>query len=172
LAPERPAIALDIHSEAQSRRMSLEKWARVAGALSSDIGGSFVLIGSPREAARSRAFLSRLPASVRVRDQCGRTSSGQLAGVLASCDVLLSSDSGPAHLANALGVPTVVLFGAGDDRITEPFNPAGRQVIRLPGLECAPCVANRCRLGTPRCLEDLDERVIVRAVAAALDSRG
>ncbi len=168
---ERPAIAINLHSEAQARRMSLEKWARIAAAITTGLARTIVLVGSVHEVARTDEFLALLPPTVGVVNLCGRTTAGQLAGVLAACDAVVSSDSGPAHLANAIGVPTVVLFGAGDERITVPFNPAGRHVLRLDGLSCAPCVKNRCRLGRPVCLEDLDESAVVRAVAAAIEAR-
>jgi lipopolysaccharide heptosyltransferase II len=168
---ERPAVAINLHSEAQARRMSLDKWARIAGAIAPGLARTIVLVGSVHDVARTEAFLERLPPTIRVANVCGRTTAGQLAGVLAACDVVLSSDSGPAHLANAIGVPTVVLFGAGDERTTVPFNPAGRHVLRLEGLPCAPCVQNRCRLGRPVCLDDLDESAVVGAVAAAIGAR-
>lgn len=165
---EHPVVALNVHSEAQARRMSLPKWARIASALAPAVARTIVLVGSPRETVRTNEFLALLPSDVPVVNLCGRTTPGQLAGVLAACDAVLTSDSGPAHLANALGVPTVVLFGAGDERSTAPFNPSGRQVIRVAGLPCAPCVKNECRFGEPICLEHLDETTIILAVAAAV----
>ncbi|MDQ6888895.1 MAG: hypothetical protein M3Z56_01250, partial [Bacteroidota bacterium] len=79
--------------------------------------------------------------------------------------VVLSTDSGVAHLSNALGVPTVVLFGAGDENKTAPFNKEKCTTIRLGQLSCEPCENNTCkRFGTPKCLTLLSEKMIIDEV--------
>jgi hypothetical protein len=60
-------------------------------------------------------------------------------------------------------------MGAGDERETAPYNGARRRLIRVPGLDCAPCVKNTCRFGTPSCLTRLDNDEILAAVESLLD---
>jgi len=72
-------------------------------------------------------------------------------------------------VANALGVETVVLFGAGNENNTAPYNKSNRTIIRLGQLACEPCVSNTCKLyGVPQCLVRLDENIIVSAVISVL----
>jgi ADP-heptose:LPS heptosyltransferase len=72
------------------------------------------------------------------------------------------------HLANALGVHTIALFGAGNERNTAPYNANKRTLIRFGELPCEPCVKNVCKFGTPRCLMGMDNLQIVEAVTQAL----
>ena len=89
---------------------------------------------------------------------------------MASAGVMLSTDSGPAHLANALGTHTVVLFGAGREENTAPFNKELRNIIRLGQLSCEPCEKNICvRYATPQCLERLNSERIVETVKLHLN---
>ena len=79
--------------------------------------------------------------------------------------MILSTDSGPAHLANAIGLPVVVLFGAGNEFNTAPFNKQKRMIIRYGQLNCEPCVKNTCKLyDVPKCMEMLDELQIISAL--------
>ena len=86
---------------------------------------------------------------------------------------MLTTDSGPAHLANALGTHTVVLFGAGDENNTAPYNHEYRTIIRLGKLDCEPCRKNVCiRYGTPQCLEQLDTHMIIQTTQLQLNGQG
>jgi heptosyltransferase-2 len=85
-----------------------------------------------------------------------------LAGVLAHLDVLVTNDSGPMHLAAALGVRTVALFGPTDPRRTAPAG-AGHAVLHRD-LWCSPCFKRRCPLVYHGCLRGIE----VGAVAAAV----
>lgn len=86
----------------------------------------------------------------------------RLAGVVAHLDAAVANDSGPMHLAAALGVATVALFGPTDPRRTAPAG-EGHAVLRRD-LWCSPCFRRRCPLLHHRCLE----RIAVEEVAAAV----
>ena len=90
-----------------------------------------------------------------------------LAGVLAHLDVLVTNDSGPMHLAAALGVPCVALFGPTDRRRTAPAG-EGHRVVSLD-LWCSPCFRRRCPLLHHRCLRGIDAPTVADAALAALD---
>jgi len=60
----------------------------------------------------------------------------------AACDLFLTNDSGPMHIASALGVPTVAIFGATDSGATGPTG-ASSTVVRVP-VECSPCLLREC----------------------------
>jgi ADP-heptose:LPS heptosyltransferase len=157
----RLAVGLNVHSEAASRRMPLSLWAEIGRRLIAETDSILVLTGAPGERERTQTLARMLARDDRVLDMAGRTAITELPGLLASLDLLISSDSGPAHLANAVGTHTVVLFGAGDERCTAPYNAGHRTVIRVEGFECAPCRSNRCFLGEiPPCLAAMDPRRI------------
>ncbi len=157
-------IGLNINSEAVSRRMSPSKGASIVDALVEAFDAAVVLIGAPQQAHSTAA----LAALVRHRDRChdmaGRTDLTQLAHMLAKLDALVSVDSGPAHLGNAVGTPTVVLFGAGNESKTAPCNPAGLRVMRNEQLACLRCGRNICDTGDVACLEDIHPERVVEAV--------
>jgi len=90
-----------------------------------------------------------------------------LGAILSSLLALVGNDSGPAHLASALGVRTFALFGPTDDRRTAPMAPEGK-VLRHP-LDCAPCDQQTCPLVHQACLRDLAPSEVFAAVAAQLN---
>ena len=100
----------------------------------------------------------------------GKTVLPELCRFLASARLMISTDSGPAHLANALGTETIVLFGAGNEVHTAPFNKDLCTVIRLGELSCEPCEKNTCvRFATPQCLERLSSLKIAETALSKLN---
>ena len=83
-----------------------------------------------------------LQAPGRLLDMRGKLSISELVAVLDGAQSVLSTDSGPAHIAAALGRPTLVLFGATDWHRTKPAGP--RVSIHTAGLFCSPCLKRRC----------------------------
>jgi heptosyltransferase-2 len=97
-----------------------------------------VVFGGPGEEA-----LAREVAGGAALDLGGRTDLPTLAAGLASCRAVVTNDSGPMHLAAAVGTPVVALFGAGEPRETGPLGP-GHRVLRHAALACVPCRKNVC----------------------------
>lgn len=93
----------------------------------------------------------------------GRTSLQAQAALCAAAEVVVSNDSGMAHLAAAVGSATVAIFGSTCSSWTAPLGPRVRVVQRAP--VCAPCFQRTCTIGLP-CLT----RIEVREVLAAIDS--
>ncbi|MDH3402332.1 MAG: lipopolysaccharide heptosyltransferase II [Acidobacteriota bacterium] len=91
---------------------------------------------------------------------------GELAAVLAAHRALLTNDSGPMHLAAALGVHCAALFGPTDPARTAPSG-AGHEVL-YGHRWCSPCFRRRCPLGHHRCMTDLPATAAVAAVEAGL----
>lgn len=90
-----------------------------------------------------------------------------LAGVLAHLDLLVTNDSGPMHLAAALGVPCVSLFGPTDPRRTAPVGEGHR--ILYTNRWCSPCFRRRCPLIHHRCLRDIGSDEALVAVRSLLE---
>ena len=93
-----------------------------------------------------------------------------LAGVLSHLDVLVTNDSGPMHLAAALGVPTVALFGPTDPRRTAPAGD-GHEVLSR-NLWCSPCFRRHCPLLHHGCLKGLPVGEVADAAEGILNARG
>jgi len=92
-----------------------------------------------------------------------------LTGLMAASAVVLTTDSGPAHLANSVGAPTIVLFGAGNEYNTAPYNKQNLTVLRYGKLSCEPCVKNTCKLyGIPKCMQLIDELQIINTLSVYL----
>jgi heptosyltransferase-2 len=118
--------------------------ATVARRLTTERSATCVLVGS-RGDASTAAAIRRSLRGMRVVDLTGRTTLEMLAAVLASADVCVSNDSGAMHLASAVGVPLVAIFGPTNERATGPLVRAGRRadVLTHP-VWCRPCMLREC----------------------------
>jgi heptosyltransferase-2 len=166
------AVVVNFNSEASSRRMPLNKARSILNALTAAFADTnFILIGAPRESAFIDEVLTGLNNSNQLQNFAGKTDLAGLAGLMASSKAVLTTDSGPAHLANAVGAPTIALFGAGNENNTAPYNKNNLTVIRYGELICEPCVRNTCKLyGIPKCMEMLDEIKIINALSLYLNN--
>ena len=168
-AEKKKALIININSEAVSRRLPKEKAISIITALRNKITEEIILVGSHKEKEFVDEVYTALPDNTNITNNAGKTNLQELVTLFSSCNVILTTDSGPAHVANALGVHTIVLFGAGNENNTAPYNIKNRSIIRLGQLACEPCVSNVCKLyGVPQCLLRLDETLIASAVYNAL----
>lgn len=135
--PGTPVIGIFPGGNASSRRWDADRFAAVAAELAA-AGAGVVVFGGPSE----RELGARVAGEVAI-DVSGRTDLGLLAAGLASLDLLVTNDSGPLHLAAAVGTPAVALYGAGDPRVTGPLG-SGHIVLQRSELPCVPCVRNEC----------------------------
>jgi heptosyltransferase-2 len=136
--------------------------AALAGALETR-GMRAVFLGAPAAATLLEAV--RACATSPPRSLVGRDRPEILPALLAELDVLVGADSGPAHLAAAVGTATVTLFGPTDPRLTAPRGPRQRALWRQPA--CAPCFLARCPIDH-RCLDAIRWEEVEVAVQAAL----
>lgn len=134
-----------------------ERTAELCRRLDSE-GGVAVLLGAPADVARAERVARAAPALSVV----GRDEPQLLPALLGELDALVAGDTGVTHLAAALGVPTVALFGPTDPRLTAPRGPAA--VLDHP-VPCAPCFYRVCPIDHP-CLAGIG----ADAVAAAIRS--
>lgn len=100
----------------------------------------------------------------RAIDLAGVTSLGELSSLIEECDLLLTNDSGPMHIASALGVPLVALFGSTDQKATGPYR--GGVVIDKK-VSCSPCLKRKCPIDF-RCMTTISVEEVVEAVEKIL----
>jgi heptosyltransferase II len=124
-------------SFASSRRWSPARFRELVALLGRE-GHSVVVFGGPAE----RELTAEVAGDAAI-DLGGRTDLPLLAAGLASCRLLVTNDSGPMHLAAAVGTPVVALFGAGDPSETGPLGP-GHHIVRHAELPCIACRKNAC----------------------------
>lgn len=163
-------VLVNFNSEAESRRMPVDKGRAVINLLTSTFSDTtFTFIGSPKEAAFVNEITDGANNRDRIENFAGKTDLAGLAGLMASSAAILTTDSGPAHLANAVGTPTIVLFGAGNEHNTAPYNKQKLSILRAGKLDCEPCVKNTCTLyGIPKCMQLLDELQMITALRVYL----
>lgn len=169
-AVNKKRVIVNFNSEAASRRMPLDKGRHLIGLLTSTFTDStFTFIGSAKETVFVSQLIIGSENADRLENFAGKTDLKGLCGLIADSAVVLTTDSGPAHLANGLGKPVVVLFGAGNETNTAPYNKQDMNVLRYGNLECEPCVRNTCELyGIPKCMQLLDELQIINALSLYL----
>jgi heptosyltransferase II len=114
------------------------------------------LFGSERDRPVTGAIAAAAPGSI---DLAGRTSLAQAVDLLSRAGAVVSNDSGLMHVAAAVGVPVIALYGSSDPAYTPPLSPRAR-ILSL-GLDCSPCFKRECPLGHLNCLRQLaPERVL------------
>ncbi len=163
---EDPFIAFHISASKLPRAWHAERFGDVARRLSERTGLRIVLFGTASEAPVHRAFTSVCPETL---DLAGRTSIGGMAALLERCRLFVGNDSGPMHVAAAVGAPVAAVFGPGAPHKTRPYLPPGRFRVVYAGLPCSPCRQSfwkDCRpspAGKPPCLEAVSPDAVVRA---------
>jgi heptosyltransferase II len=117
-----------------------ERFGQLGRRIHAELGGRFLILGS----AADRALASRIGniAGAGAVDLTGKTTLAQAMALIARCRVFVTNDSGLMHVAAALGVPLVAVFGSTDPARTGPLSRNSR-VIYKP-IPCAPCLKARC----------------------------
>ncbi|MGC4117539.1 MAG: glycosyltransferase family 9 protein [Myxococcales bacterium] len=144
-----------------NKRWPPERFAEVVRALR-ERGFAPLLLGGPGDAETLAAVRAALPDG--IPDTAG-LGIGGLAAAIERSAVVVSNDSGPVHLASALGVPVVALFGPTSPERWRPLSPRSEVVRRT--LPCSPCSnhgAATCPLGHHDCLKDLPTEAVLAAV--------
>lgn len=113
-----PRIALNVGASRAYKRWPTERWESVAQALIA-AGRSLVFVGDSKDAESVAAITPSLLGQ--YVNLAGQTTLRELASVLAACDLLVTADTGPMHIAVAVGTPVVALFGATDPRRHGPY---------------------------------------------------
>lgn len=170
-----PLVAIFPGANAPARRWPAERFAEVARRLAA-AGRRVVVLGGPAERALTAAVAAAEPLAL---DLGGRTDLVDLAAILSLCDLVVTNDTGPMHLAGAVGTPTVSLWGSSDPAEVAQTGSADTRVSGAE-LPCAPCRRNHChRRGRGTVLDDahvecmrlIDVQDVVGAAEATLERR-
>lgn len=137
-----------------AKRWPPDHWALLASRLHERCGVQPILVGAHSDLAISDAVMEGAHGSVvSLVDQ---TSVDQLVALIARADLLVTGDSGPMHIAVAVGTPLIAVFGPTDPAVYGPYRPVATTRVLRKDLPCSPCytLANtaECPLGDPICM--------------------
>ncbi len=148
-----------------------ERWAQVIDELTRTLPGvAVVLSGAPSERDLADAVLKGIQLTANIVSLAGALTVKELGALLESADCVLTGDTGPLHIASAVGASVVCLSGAADPDRTGPTSPRDLVVIRRD-LPCVPCQDRNCHRGDIACMTGLPVEWVVNAAAKRMEKR-
>jgi len=159
--PYKPILALHPFSRWRYKEWLIQNYTRLINHIGSQYPVSIVVTGAPEERGRVAEMVSG--SSVDAHNLAGKTSLGELPAVLKKCSLLIGIDSAAVHIAAAVGIPTITIFGP-----SSPVNwaPRGKQHrIIQKDLPCVPCRQKGCNNSeVSRCLNELEPEEVIPLV--------
>lgn len=165
----KPVVALNPGASNRIKCWSPRRFARLGDRLMTELGVGVVVVGGADERDLAEAIVSGM--KYPPLDLVGRTTLPQLGAVLKCCTTIVTGDTGPLHMATAVGTPAVALFGAINPERTGPVG-EGHRVIRHQEVPCVPCVADRCvNPVIMECMKKITVEEVFNAVEEMLKGR-
>ena len=163
LDPRKPAVGLMPGAEyGPAKRWPADHFAALAGRLASE-GRQVWVFGSARERALGTVIAQGRPA---IHDLTGRTELIDVVDLLSAAQCAVTNDSGLMHVAAAVGIRVVAIYGSSSPGHTPPLSK--RAEVLYLGLNCSPCFERQCPLGHLNCLVQITpERVLGRVLEGA-----
>jgi lipopolysaccharide heptosyltransferase II len=166
---DRPVVALNPGATHAVNRWPADRFAELADLITKSLPAKVLVIGGPDDVSLADEIVVRSrskPPSI-----AGRTSLLQLGAVLERCCLLVSGDTGPLHMATAVGTKVIALFGAADPERTGPLG-TGHRIVRAPSVACVPCRSRDCSNPVYReCMEKITASMVLSALSEMLPSR-
>ncbi|HVF43602.1 MAG TPA: lipopolysaccharide heptosyltransferase II [Pyrinomonadaceae bacterium] len=153
-------------TNSRAKRWHADRFAALADRLIEEAGATVLLIGAGDELGVTKEVLAKMRHRPVVLT--GETTLAETTAILSVCGLLVTNDTGPAHLASALGRPTLVIFGPTNPLTTRPFAP-GAEIVRRPP-DCAPCMLRDCPIDH-RCMTAIEVGEVFARAVALLDRR-
>lgn len=159
-----PHVVMAPASRWPSKNWPVEKFAEAARHLQAAHGANITLIGAPGEESFCATIATALAG--KCRNAGGKTTLPEMGSIIASADVLVANDSGPVHMAAALGIPTVVMYGPTNPTLIGPYG-TGHHILQPP----TPCDCGRqrvCRHPDTACIKQITSERVIQAVEQIL----
>jgi len=136
-------IVLNPGGDAVYKRWPAEYFAQLGDLLIEKTGAEVLVVGGEKD----RPVVERLVSQMHGRaiDLAGKLSLPELAALFSTCDLLVTNDTGPMHLAVAVGIPVVALFGPGKPERYGPYGGKGLHRFLYHPVVCSPCTNFECR---------------------------
>lgn len=150
-------LAVAPMSRWKTKNWPVERYEELLERCVSELGAQVRILGGKEDVMAG----DMLAAKTGAVSFCGRTSIAQTLGILKNSRLLVCNDSGPMHMAAALRVPCVALFGPTIPDRTGPYGP-GNTVVRAGN--CPPCRRRSCPRGTMECMDAITPEIVFNAV--------
>ncbi len=150
-------------ANSRAKQWSPERFAEAGRLLAERLDAGVALFGSPSEADLCSAVAEDIGSE--AENLAGQTTLAEFIDLVAACRVFLTNDSGAMHVAAALGVPTVAVFGPTDETATGPVSSSVR-VVREP-VDCSPCLLRDCPIDH-RCMTRVEVGRVVEEAGLVL----
>ena len=147
-----------------SKQWSAESFSKLAGKLIAK-GHHIVLIGSAKDQSLCQAIEQQASKTSSITNLAGQTSIDQIIHFLPACAALVCHDSGLMHIAAALQLPLVAIYGSTNPEHTPPLSRSAQVIYKA--LDCSPCYKRECPLGHHRCMKDIQPEEVFAAIIAA-----
>jgi heptosyltransferase I len=154
-------IALNVGASSVYKQWHADRWSDLARRVFEN-GYAPIVIGGPNDAEAAAKIVSGSGIGDALINLAGKTSLRSLAAVLASCDLLVSADTGPLHLASGIGTPVVALFGPTNPLRTGPYG--DRNVVIWKKLPCSPCYRKPTCDGRVDCMVEISADDVLSAI--------
>lgn len=158
----KPLVAIHPGAKWETKLWSNQKFSSLADRLIEQYDAKVVFTGSQADRRTIQDIMSGMKGE--AANLAGETSLKTLAALYEKTDFLVSTDTGPMHVAAAVGTPVVALFGPTAPWRTGPFG-TGHQIIRA-GLECSPCFKRKC--DSVACMRDISVEQVFGSVPTIL----
>jgi ADP-heptose:LPS heptosyltransferase len=163
VSPGTSWVAMNVSARWPTKRWPAASFAEVADRLRQEGYGAVVMIGGPDERAEVAAVSGMMKTS--AIDLAGATTVGLLPALLSKASLMITNDSGPMHVAAAVGTPVVALFGPTSAIRTGPYG-VGHDVL-TGKIPCSPCFSRTCHNTLPlECLNLVSPQQVLAAVRA------
>jgi heptosyltransferase I len=162
-------IVLNPGARWENKRWPTEYFGQLAVLLSQNYpAAQIIVLGGKADAEAGKIIQAAAPAH--VRNLTGKTTIPAMVELIRGCDVMVTNDTGPMHIAAALKKPLIPLFGPTDPRRTGPYGQVDR-VFQQRDLSCVPCMSSRCRNKIHmECLTSIPAQSMFLAVSYWLDT--
>lgn len=160
---EQPLIAIHPGSPIPLKRWVPKRYAELADWLIARKRAQILFVGVQDEIPIIMEIQAQMQGeSINIG---GKTTLTQLASLLHTCHMFIGNDSGPMHLAAAVGIPTIGLYGPGDPGRFGPVGAQCKTIRRKP--ECPPCLGTSCRFGTEGCMQEIQVTDVIQTLLKA-----
>lgn len=172
IGPLTPLVAFQVGASTRSRRWAPSRYVELAKQLLADYPAlHLILTGSPTE----RSLAEEVAAGIsdpRVWVTAGSLPLRLLPAMLQRCQVLVTGDTGPMHVAVAVGTPVVALFAVSDHLRSGPKQDEAKHIVIQKWRTCEPCLSKRCPYAEPICMKNISVEEVGNAVATQLLRHG
>ena len=155
-----PIAAIHPGSPIPQKRWKTDRFAELADWLVTQKQVQILFVGVKDEIPIINEIQDKMQTD--SKNIAGKTNIPQLASILLTCSIFIGNDSGPMHLAAAVGTPTIGLYGPGDP---ERFGPVGQKCFTIrKKLDCPPCQGKGCKFGAEGCMSKIQVEDVIQSI--------